>query len=99
MKGETMKIFTLRADDIVIKKIDELASSVSMSRNEYINRLLENHVLKKEVQETEQTYQSLVKNIGKILQSNTREISELKKSVEDLELSFRERGIEDEQVN
>lgn len=87
-----MKIFTLRADDIVIKKIDELASSVSMSRNEYINRLLENHVLKKEVQETEQTYQSLVKNIGMILQSNTKEISELKKSIEDLELSFRERG-------
>lgn len=91
-----MKIFTLRADDIVIKKIDELASSVSISRNEYINRLLENHVLKKEVQETEQTYQSLVKNIGKILQSNTRELSELKKSVEDLELSFRERSIENE---
>lgn len=96
MKGEMMKIFTLRADDIVIKKIDELASSVSISRNEYINRLLENHVLKKEVQETEQTYQSLVKNIGKILQSNTRELSELKKSVEDLELSFRERSIENE---
>lgn len=91
-----MKAFTLRADDIIISKIDELASSVNVSRNEYINRLLENHVLKKEVKETEQTYQSLVKNIGKILQTSTREISGLKKSIEDLELLFRERGIENE---
>lgn len=91
-----MKVFTLRADDITIKKIDEMASSVNVSRNEYINRLLESHVLKKELKETEQTYQSLVKNIGRILQTNTRELLGLKKSIEDLELFFRERGIKNE---
>lgn len=87
-----MKEFTLRADDIVIQKIDKLAASIKVSRNEYINRLLESHTSKREVSETEQTYQSLVKNIGKIIQSNTKEMQELKNLVIDLELLIREMG-------
>lgn len=68
-------------DDEIMLKLSTLARKQKVSREEYIRRLLEDHVKTDVARLTEDKYRNLIYTLMDIIQNNTDELAELKMEI------------------
>lgn len=79
----------LKKEEVV--KLDRLAASKQISREEYVRRIIRKHLLEAELRETENKYENLVRLVADVVQNNSekmQELIELIKGEEDDEETF-----------
>lgn len=70
-----MNIRGLKDEEIV--KLNRLAASKGLSREEYLRQVIRTHLLQGEIQSIENRYENLVKTLLDVIEHNTEQMEEL----------------------
>ena len=77
-----MKDIKIRdVSEATLLKLNELSASKNMSRNKYLQLLLENFSIMDELKDMEEKYSNLVKLTTEIIKENTKQFERLKKII------------------
>lgn len=82
-------VYIRNVSPYTIKMLDEQASKLGISRNEYCNKIFDSFVIKEELNQSEEKYNSLVKTVANVVSENTKSLNDLKEMILDLELEKR----------
>ena len=67
-----------------IMKLNRLAASSNISREEYLRRLVKTHLLANRLKEVEDKYGNLVRIVADVVQDNTEQLEEMNKLINKL---------------
>lgn len=84
-------------NDEYILKLDRLASRKKLSRSEYVRCVLQSHVMKSELEETENKYIQLVQLMSEVSEVNAQKLEQIADGVEEIK-ELLQKGTADEET-